>query len=421
MARHNKEANPREKTREIVRLKDLREEQPETEEEQEEREEEEEAKKVKIPKAVYRVAVILLVLILGLAFWVNRESLTPEKVGGWIRTQVMGEDNGEGFPIQITGSSVLGSNFLSQNGSAVLLSDTALTILSATGSEELSLRHSFNQPVLCAASGRYLLYNGGSTGYTVLSGTKEVLSSAQDREIRAGAISPNGKFALGICGSDGASELNVYQENGVLQYHYLFAKDYITAVALNADGSHGLVCTVGSDKGEMVSRVTVLSFDQETPLAEYETRDNLLLGASWTDRGTLYAVGDSALLEASSGDYAFEEHSYNGRQLTSFRLDGERAFLSVSAYEHAGPSTLLVYRAGEEPLKAEQAYRIECISVYGGTAALLLNGQAVFLDYSTGVELGRTDAGADAKSLALGSESAAYVLGVSEVRRVEIK
>ena len=42
----------------------------------------------------------------------------------------------------------------------------------------------------------------------------------------------------------------------------------------------------------------------------------------------------------------------------------------------------------------------------------------MFCDYSTGAELGRAQAGGDAKALALSSESAAYVLGVSEVRAV---
>ncbi len=65
--------------------------------------------------------------------------------------------------------------------------------------------------------------------------------------------------------------------------------------------------------------------------------------------------------------------------------------------------------------------RIESVSVYGGTAGVLAGGEAVFFDYSTGKELGRADAGGDAKALALSSESAAYVLGVSEVRTLRVE
>ena len=51
---------------------------------------------------------------------------------------------------------------------------------------------------------------------------------------------------------------------------------------------------------------------------------------------------------------------------------------------------------------------------------MLAGGEAVFCDYGTGQELARADAGTDAKSLALSSESRAYVLGVSEVRVIEL-
>ena len=72
------------------------------------------------------------------------------------------------------------------------------------------------------------------------------------------------------------------------------------------------------------------------------------------------------------------------------------------------------------PVRAEQPQRIEAISAFGGVVGLLAGGQVVFCDYTTGMELGRADGGADAKSIALASESRAYVLGVSEVRSVSV-
>ncbi len=375
-----------------------------------------------MPKAVYQVAVILLALVVGLSIWMNRTNLSPENIGAWLKLQVTGAEIGDGYPVQITGSEVADANFLAQNGNAVILSDTALTILNPTGRDELSLRHSLNNPVLQGAGGRFLLYNSGSTGYMTLSGAETVASGVQRQDILSGAIAQNGRFALGIQGSNGASELNVYQRNGALQAHYLLARDYITAVALNYDGSYGMVCTVRSDKGTLVSKILIYDFNSENPVAEYETSDNLLLAAHWGENGMLYAVGDTALLSASSSDYQFAEENYQGRQLTAFRLEGGRAFLSISAYEHAGPSTLFVYGTGSaQPVKVEEDRRIEAISVYGGSVGVLMNGQAVFYDFYTGAELGRADAGGDAKALALSSESACYVLGVSEVRSIKVE
>ena len=108
-----------------------------------------------VPKAVYRAAVILLVLVVALALWMNRTSLNPESIGSWLKLQITGAEIGDGFPVQITGSEVQEANFLAQGGNAVVLSDTVFSILNPTGREELSLRHSLNHPVLQEAGGRF--------------------------------------------------------------------------------------------------------------------------------------------------------------------------------------------------------------------------------------------------------------------------
>lgn len=372
------------------------------------------------PKAFYRAAVVLLVAVLGLALWVNRANLTPENIWAWIQVQVMGDGAGDGYPVAITGSTVAQGNLTANEGNAVVLSDTALTILGPSGQEVVSLRHSLNQPILKADQGHYLLYNQGNAGYMVVSGTKTVADSSASGDILAGAVAHNGRFALATRGAEGASDLTVYLETGEEQFTYSFAQDYITCLALNADGTWGLVCTVCSRGGELISKVTVFDFNQTTPVAEYETQNNLLLGAYWGDNGSLYAVGDSSLLRGQSGEFAFEEVSYEGRVPTAFQFAGNQVYLSISAYEHAGPCTLQIYRGQEDPVEIQTQERVAALSVYGGSVAVLTGHELVAYDASTGQELARADAGSDAKSLALASESTAYVLGVSEIRKVSL-
>ena len=69
------------------------------------------------------IGVLLVVLVLGLALWVNRESLTPENIWSWVQTQVMGAQGGDGYPVSITGSNVSQGNFTSYGGNAVVLSE----------------------------------------------------------------------------------------------------------------------------------------------------------------------------------------------------------------------------------------------------------------------------------------------------------
>ena len=150
-----------------------------------------------------------------------------------------------------------------------------------SGQELFSQRHSYNQPILKAASGQYLLYNQNSTGYMVVSGTQLHLESSTEQDILAGAIAPNGRFALATQGADGATDVTVYLATGEEQFTYSFAQDYVTALALNADGTWAMVCSVRAQGGQLVSKVTVFDLNSPTPAAEFESQDNLLLAAYW--------------------------------------------------------------------------------------------------------------------------------------------
>lgn len=378
-----------------------------------------------LPRAVYISSLALLLVIVALSLWMNREYLTWDNIKESVKLQVKGEEIGDGFPVPITGASVYEGDFISYDGGVVALSNTALTAVNSTGTEKFSVRHNMSKPVLRSAGNRYLILNSGSKGYMALYGGRVLVEDAAETDIIAGSICHSGKFALGMEGSYGASKLEVYMPDGSLQYEYPFSEDYITAIAMNYDGTFGAVCTVRSEKGEMVSKLTVFDFNEEEPVTQFETRENMLLAAYWAENGTIYGVGDTALVSGRSGDYQFAEYSYQGRQLTAFTLNAGRAFLSVSAYEHEGTSTLLAFSGNEDfgeknPVRMEMEGRVEGVSVFGGTVGVLMGGQAVFLDYTTGMELGRAQAGEDAKDIALGSERRAYILGVSEIRTAEI-
>ena len=269
------------------------------------------------------------------------------------------------------------------------------------------------------AGDKVLILRQGGKAYQVLSGEKKVLEAEAPRDITCGAVAANGRFALGLQGGDGASQLQVFQPDGSLQYQYTFAKDQITAVALNYDGTYGVVCTVGAEKGQLVGRLTVLNFNETEPIAQTESPNNLFLKASWTDSGEIFAVGDTALLRGRSPEYSFAATYYDGRKLTASLLEGERAFLSLSAYEHAGPSTLLAFRGSEEPVRVEFGQRVLSISSSGSTMGVLCGEEVIFLDIGDGTELGRAAVSGDAKALALCSESLAFVLGAGSIDLAE--
>ena len=78
------------------------------------------------------------------------------------------------------------------------------------------------------------------------------------------------------------------------------------------------------------------------------------------------------------------------------------------------------YFAGDSERDTKRVVKNALGFILGFTLVLSLIHILLF-DAATGQELARAEAGSDAKSIALSSESAAYVLGVSEIRRLQVQ
>ncbi|MGN0479300.1 MAG: DUF5711 family protein [Hominenteromicrobium sp.] len=374
----------------------------------------------RISRTVYKVAAILLAAVLVLLVLENWENLKPENIGNWIRTKAVGLGFGDGYPVNLTGSTAEAGNFGTSDGNMYVVSDTALTVLNGSAKELFSVRHSYNNPAVSHAGGRYLLYNTGGTGYRVETASGTQVSGTSESEITVGAICDSGKFALAVQPTDYASRLCVYKRDGSLQYEYNFADTYITAIALNSDGTKGAVATAVSRSGEIVSRITILDFSEETPAAEYESAGNLVLGLLWSRNNRVLAVGDAQTLVSDTG-FSFTPYDYDGREVTAFCLTDTRAVVSVSNYAYGGDSTLLIFENSANPVEAQLSGRAVWLSAAGSKVAALLPDSVVSADLATGAVEASCATQADTKSIAMADEGTVYMLGVREVRKENLK
>lgn len=372
-------------------------------------------KKKTVPPRVQllrRVGCILLAAVLVVALWMNRDSTFFHSLGDWFHTRLVGLDTGGGYPTAITGTQVLPTNIMSTDGMAVTLSDTALTIQNATAKTVVSRQHSFSEPRMCAAGGRWLVYNLGGTGYRVESISKTVLTGSTGGNIQAAAIAPSGRFALVTQTADNASRLTVYMANGEVQYTYSFYDAYITAVALNGDGTRGVVATASTNGGALAGTLYLLDFSREDAVTQADAGDNLVLFLHWGDNGVVTAVGDTAALYGRAADFTFETLAYESAVLAACSAEGSTVCLALEG----GETPELVLLGGQAPVRAALPAPASSCSVFGGSAAALADGLALVVDTATGELLAQADVGRGVQAVAMSSESTAYVLGISQIR-----
>lgn len=222
---------------------------------------------LKIPRWVYRVMFILVVCVLGMLVWFNRDNLTPSNVMEWVQDKVVGMGVGDGFPTPIVGSSVLSGNFGSVNQEAVVVSDTALTVYNSTAKQMVSRQHSFNNPVMRQRNTRVLIYNLGATGYQIEGRSNNIVKTNADQNILAGDIAGNGRYALATQAKGYCSLLTTYLEDKTKQYQYYFSEYYVTGISLNKEGTKAAVCAVSAQNGAMSSAVFLFDFSYPKPIA----------------------------------------------------------------------------------------------------------------------------------------------------------
>jgi hypothetical protein len=376
-------------------------------------------KKKLSPKIIVRITVLIFIAVVAFLFWSYRDTLTPQKIYNWFQTKITGQSVGDGYPISIEGSNVSTDNFSQNDGNCVYVSSTAMTVTDSLGKQVFSVGHSYSDPALAFSGNRYILWNIGGTGYTIVQSTDNISKETYSDKIHAADISESGTYAILSESTDYASSVKIYNKNNVMIYSYQFADGYGSAVALSPDSSMCIVTTISEKDGELYSKLTVLDFASATPKSEYTSDGNLITKLKWLKNGTIYAVGDSSIsVGSSAGD--FSDISYEGKTLTASNFSSTKAFISVTSYAHNGPSTLMIISSSDNIQSVSFDNRISAISSYSTTVAVLEGHTIQTYDFSSGTMVAKADSGYDANGITLVNENSAFVLGVSQIRFITL-
>lgn len=377
----------------------------------------------RVPRWVYKIILILIFCVFSMLIWFNRNNLTPSNVIEWVQNSVVGMGIGDGYPSKIVGNSVLKNNFKSVNKEAVVVSDTALTVLNSTAKTVVSRQHSFLQPVMKANGNRVLIYSLGGKGYQIESQSKTLVRADVQQNILAGALAANGRYAL-ITEADGYFGcLTAYAADNKVLFHYWFSDYYPTAVALSSDGTKAAVAAVSAKDGGLTSAVYLLDFSNSKPVEPFAVySENMMLDISYSDNGTVTAVGDKMTAVINANGRTKTNFDYQGLRLAAYSMDSGRTALGLSAYGSTGSGKLVVLNdTGSAVATVPFTQAVSSVSLYADTVAVLSQGQVHFYSATAGTPAGSCDAGSDARAIALHDETSVYILGVSEIRLANSK
>lgn len=268
-----------------------------------------------------RIAVVTAVLALILVLWQNWESVAPEAVLDWADTQFGNGDAGDGYPYNISGSSVIAMGQV-KNYLAVL-TDSSLQFLNANAGCVEERSNMLSDPMMRTA-GRYVLVTEiGGSRFRLETRRETVLDmELENRTIFAADVVASGTtaFVTDAASQSHISTLWVYNSHGKELYRFNSGKYLISSLSLSPDGRSLAAIGTSSEGGALKSALLTFKFTDDTP-TEYTALDHMLYDVTHLGSVVLAAGEDEYWL--LDGD-DLQKTSYNGMELIGY-VDSEEA------------------------------------------------------------------------------------------------
>lgn len=372
---------------------------------------------------IYAVVIIVLLFIVVFAF-TNRDRLTFSNFKNWVQYGVFNKNSEESFPIATNGDVISIGNFTQINSNLVYSSDTKFATINNFGRTIYTYNQSFNSPVLTKAadSDLSLVFNLGGKEYAINTIDSSIYKGEAEDNIIGASISKSGVYAL-VTAKDGyLSKLYVYTKDHKQIYAYSFADFYITSVSLDPKGKTAVLTGISAHDGSQLSCIYLLDFTKEEPVLFEEINDNILYYTEFLDKTHACIIGDSSAYTLSTRSKSLKTFSYDGKSLTAFDVNTDTNTYAISLSRSGDGRKCDVYlfsTKGALKNTITTELMISSVSTYKNRVAVL-DTDTAYLYKKDGTLISQEVAGLDPHSVVLYSTTDAYVLGVSEIRRIDL-
>jgi len=363
------------------------------------------------------VIIILAVCVVLVGIAATWRFIAPDKIGSTISGS---GGTGNGYPTDIIGTKVQTGNIAVLNSNLAYVSDTSFVALNNYAATVANRKIKYSSPIMVSSGGYALIYNQDEIGFEIDTASELVYQGDSDDKILTGDITSGGVYALVTAKEGYASKLTVYNKDNTQRYAYYFADYYVDSVSINESGTRGVVSGVSSQYGVLTSAVYVLDFKNEEPLAKLDFQDNMIYKVAFMKNGNIAAIGDSSASLISSDYQSKTDFTYDGDMLTAMEIDSDNGFaLSLSRSGDGRTCSIQYISQDGYDTTIDSDLQITSIGLYGQAIAVL-SKETITVYNRNGEKMGEYNAGVDAKSIELTSEKYAYVLGISQIRAVQI-
>ena len=256
----------------------------------------------------------------------------------------------------------------------VVLSDTRLRVLNASGGEVWSTAVNMSAPALHSGGGKAVAYDVGGTVLYVVDQNGEVLTLTTSEEEPFISATLNGDGWLAVTAKLKGYKGCVRVYNSDMEEVFLFrsSRRFVSDAWVAGKGSALAAVTLGQESGTFVSNVVLYHLTEEEPYGNYDVTDGLAAATGWVD-GKLAVVSDTSLIFADTKGTVEATCSYSGDHLREYDLNGDGfAAVLLNRYQTGSVGRLVTVAAdGTELGSLDVSEEIQDISACGKYLAVL--------------------------------------------------
>ena len=266
-----------------------------------------------------------------------------------------------------------------------LASGLGLQLLDEDGSELASCVATLASPALRVEKKAALAYDVGKATICVID------SALRSQVIDAGApvLAADVSAGGGICYLTSAEEdktvltVRSSQMSEVFTWHS--KSRYLTTAALSDNGQMVAAVGAGTNGGAYQSTLLLLRTDSETPVADVDLGDQLVLWADWVGGSCCLVCHDQVLIYSSAGEL-LGSYAAGGKTITGVSAGGGFVLLSLSE-GRTGDRDMLVTLDASGSVRAEVTLGCQASQISAaGDYAAVLTPQGLCL-YDSGLHL----------------------------------
>lgn len=365
-------------------------------------------------KIIIIIAVVLVVAVGGFSVW---KYISPDALQGSLAS---GKVTGNDFPVEIAGKTVKESDAFVLNNNLAYISETQFQVINSSGGLVVDKRIKYASPAVMSSGNYAIIYDREGTGYEIETASGTVYEGDADDDIFSATILKNGSYAILSKKSGYTAKLTVFNKDNTQKYAYYFSECCTTAVSLNSDATKAVVCGLDAESGSIISRIYVLDFTKEEPVAKVYFKNSTIYDVSFLPNGNIAAVGDTSSIIITSNYQNKYEFTYNGYNLTSKVITDDGIFLSLSPFTDGKSCELWRISQNGITTTTKTGLTTNSMAVNENIVAVLSNNKITTFNTEAEETLKEYDAGIDAKSILFLDSKTIYVVGTSEIRKVEI-